>query len=166
MGKRRIIQEAARGQRFGYNRMQPERMMGKGLAMEAMEGRNIWRVARTVFFGNLLTGVVSNLVFVVFFSRLGGWDGMFGFFLTILLPWSLLGALVAAAVAAWAARLMGERPWPPRWPRRLFAASLLWGLTSCVAVITLIPSWVLVWPCSMLLTYFCLWPPKGFGKAA
>ena len=60
--------------------MQPERMMGKGLVMEAMEGRNIWRVARTVFFGNLLTGVVSNLVFVVFFSRLGGWDGMFGFF--------------------------------------------------------------------------------------
>ena len=140
---------------------QPERTM-----MDNQTERGWWRAALTALAGNLLTGAGSNLVFVVFFSRLEDWSEIFGLFLTVLLPWSLFSALIAAAAAGMAGWMMRDRAWHPRWRRRLFAASLLWGLISCVAVIRLVQSWVLVWPCSMLLTYFCLWPPKGFGKAA
>ena len=134
--------------------------------MDNQTERGWWRAALTALAGNLLTGAASNLVFVVFFSKLEDRSEIFGLFLTVLLPWSLFSALIAAAAAGMAGWMMRDRAWHPRWPRRLFAASLLWGLTSCVAVIRLVQSWVLVWPCSMLLTYFCLRPPKGFGKAA
>lgn len=133
--------------------------------MDNQTERGWWRAARTALAGNLLTGAGSNLAFLVFVSTLEDRSEISVLFWVLLL-WSLFGALVAASAVGMAAWMMSDRAWHPRWRRRLFAASLLWGLISCVAVIRLVQSWVLVWPCSMLLTYFCLRPPKGFDKAA
>jgi len=62
---------------------------------------------------------------VLFFSKLEDWSEIFGLFLTVLLPWSLFSALIAAAAAGMAGWMMRDRAWHPRWRRRLFAASLL-----------------------------------------
>lgn len=134
--------------------------------MDNQTERSWWRAVQTALAGNLLTGAASNLAFLVFFSTLGDRSEIFGLFLMVLLPWNLFCALIAAAAAGMAGWMLYDRAWHPRWRRRLFAASLLWGLTSCVAVITLVQSWVLVWPCSMLLTYFCLRSRQDAGKAA
>ena len=95
--------------------------------MDNQTERGWWRAALTALAGNLLTGAGSNLVFVVFFSKLEDWSEIFGLFLTVLLPWSLFSALIAAAAAGMAGWMMRDRAWHPRWRRRLFAASLLWG---------------------------------------
>ena len=133
--------------------------------MDNQTERSWWRAAQTALAGNLLTGAASNLAFLVFVSTLEDRSEISVLFWVLLL-WSLFGALIAASAAGMAAWMLYDKTWHPRWRRRLFAASLLWGLISCVAVIRLVQSWVSVWPCSMLLTYFCLRPPKGFGKAA
>ncbi|MFH6974553.1 hypothetical protein ACG2K1_08220 [Neisseria sp. 23W00296] len=117
-----------------------------------MERRNLWRVVKTAFAGNLLVGAVSNLVFAAFFDM----DKALVFFLTALLPWSLFNALIFSLTAAVPAWMMSDQIWHPRWHGRLLAGSLLWGLTSCIGALPLIKNWLSMGTCGMLVAWLCI----------